>query len=604
MKINSPISASVIVKPSEINQESVGLFKDGQTILAKVVRSTTEEVVLDVSGHTIQAKLEGTAPTAGSVALFGVRFLENGRIELQIQANVQESRALSAKFFGNQLLANVLREQGLAVTSQNLRLLNQILSDCQMKYDLMPEPKLAAFLMANDLPVTAGTLLFSWLQQDGRVRDHLWNLLARSGLLDSGSMARLGDSPEMLRQFFQQLRLESSEADSEASGLLHALKRDIPENPAVSTGQNALAQEGGPGRNSFQSGPGTARVGEGLSQLINLLSRWNTASDASNEVSLLERLTALSAQSLSGLSQLAEGALVKLGLSGNGQLQLDVLAPGDLKQDLTSQALLTALRNEGLAETPANLKQLEEIITGFQKDDQLILILDPGLAAMIMAQTIGRGGNSPSHPAADHVQALVKVLLNLGEAPGESADIGLSPRPSASLPTNAMTTQTAGDDFSRESSAGKAMSRSEVLQNSEKIVELLTNGMSWKTIRDQSPAADGRWGALPFLVQDSQGLIRECVIHWQEEQGKGDQTDREQTVRLVIPTENLGDIELQLKIGALGTRIHFKVKSEAIKDYLLERESELHQATGCEAQIRVETAAQSGTSRGTLDLWL
>lgn len=605
VKINPSTPSSVLIQPGEINRDSAILFKDGQTILAKVVHSSPEEVVLDVGGHTVQAKVEGTAPATGAVVLFGVRFVENGRIELQIQANAEEGLAANPDLFGSQLLVAALRERGFAVTSENLRLLNQILSDCQMKYNLSPEPKLAAFLMAHDLPVTSGTFLLSWLQQDGRVRDHLWNLLERSGLLDSQFMAKLGDSPETLLKFLDQLRAGNGGEFTETDGLLRAFKRDLLDNLVSSAATGFSFQESLQVQPRSQPQGVNVQTGELLSELLKLASQLKTEVAASGFLGMDRMAATVGGESVSGqISPQASGGpsdgMANLVLSETGQLKMETLAPESQSEMLTRQTLLTALREQGLTETPANLRLLEQIVSHFQIKYQLTL--DPGLAALLMAQTIGREGNEASHPASDHAQALVKVLLGLGTAPSEVLE-GETPSRPAENPLMSGPAPTLRDTPSQEAMTGRT-GRPEVLQNAEKIMELLTNGMSWRTIRDQSATPDERWGALPFLIQDSQGLIRECVIHWQDQQASADRGEREQTVRLVIPTENLGDIALELKIGSAGTRIHFKVKSEAIKDYLLEREAELQQATGCEAQIRVETGDHGGTSRGALELWM
>jgi len=180
--------------PSQLQHQ----WKDGQRIVAKIIRATAAEVLLNMGGETVRAKVDGKPPEAGSVFVFRVRVADGQRIELKPLANLSEGRALEGFFPKDHVLAHVLKEQGLSADKENLVALNRLLSELQLKLPLTPELKVAAFMLARGLPPSLGGYLLAWLHQDKRLRENLWNQLNAMGLLDKSAALNPEGDPDTL----------------------------------------------------------------------------------------------------------------------------------------------------------------------------------------------------------------------------------------------------------------------------------------------------------------------------------------------------------------------------------------------------------------------
>jgi hypothetical protein len=164
-------------------------LKDGQKIIGRLVESGPGEVLLQLAGKIVAAKLEGEPIPRGALVLLGVSIQQGDRIELKVVEN------LTQPFEGSEdprlpvsagdprfrtLISAALKEFGLNDSAQNIEKLINVIKEFESQYQQLLAPKVFTFLLGKNWPVTPGTVLFSWLYQDRNLRNLLWNLLDRS----------------------------------------------------------------------------------------------------------------------------------------------------------------------------------------------------------------------------------------------------------------------------------------------------------------------------------------------------------------------------------------------------------------------------------------
>lgn len=222
MRINGP---GVLIQQQNLSPEILHQLKDGQKIVAKIISVTNTDVLLQAGGDQIRAKAEGDLPAVGSVFIFGVRMAEQQRIELKPLANLSEGRMMDGFFPEDHVLANVLKEQGLPVTKDNLDTLSRLLSDLHLKSQITPDLKVAAFMVARGLPPSVGAYLIAWLHLDKKLKENLWNKLDEMGLVNKSAVFQLEQDPEELMKALLRFWKESQSSPetngfAKAAGLL------------------------------------------------------------------------------------------------------------------------------------------------------------------------------------------------------------------------------------------------------------------------------------------------------------------------------------------------------------------------------------------------
>jgi hypothetical protein len=164
-------------------------LKDGQKIIGRIVGSGQGEVLLQLAGKTVVAKLEGEPVPQGSLLLLGVSLPQGDRIELKVMENLSQpagggtdirlpDSAGDPQF--RALISAALKEFGLNDSASNIEKVVSVIKEFESQYQLLLAPKVFTFLLGKNWPVTPGTVLFSWLYQDEELRGVLWNLLNRS----------------------------------------------------------------------------------------------------------------------------------------------------------------------------------------------------------------------------------------------------------------------------------------------------------------------------------------------------------------------------------------------------------------------------------------
>jgi hypothetical protein len=113
---------------------------------------------------------------------------------------------------------------------------------------------------------------------------------------------------------------------------------------------------------------------------------------------------------------------------------------------------------------------------------------------------------------------------------------------------------------------------------------------------------------IPFLIQDSNRRLHQYSIKWQEERNSETGAKTGESLYLSIPTENLGEIHLNLRIGgAGGIRVNLKVGSEEVRKYLLCHTEDLKKTLGQDSTIITVSTGQNqviGSEISGLDVWM
>ena len=109
----------------------------------------------------------------------------------------------------------------------------------------------------------------------------------------------------------------------------------------------------------------------------------------------------------------------------------------------------------------------------------------------------------------------------------------------------------------------------------EKIQSILDQNININKAILRETAVSGSSNLIPLLVNDSQSTIHECMVQWKEEKSSTNSAANDQVVYMSIPTDNMGNINLALRIGTGSTRIDLHVNSEAIRKYFMQHTAEL-----------------------------
>jgi hypothetical protein len=108
---------------------------------------------------------------------------------------------------------------------------------------------------------------------------------------------------------------------------------------------------------------------------------------------------------------------------------------------------------------------------------------------------------------------------------------------------------------------------------------------------------------VPLLIQTAAALVTELRLKWSAKPKQSADPECEELIRMVIPTENMGDILLTVLLSSKKTQINLKVASPAVQEYLTQNLAELHSLMDEPIYIAVGvTPANAGEAK--VDLWM
>jgi hypothetical protein len=440
-------------------------LKDGQKIIGRIIGFEQGEVLLQLAGKTIAAKLEGEPAPQGSLVLFGVSILQAERIELKVIGNLSQPDESGENTQApasaddpriKSLISAALKEFGLTDSPQNIEKIFSSLKAFESKYQQLLDPKVFSFLMEKNLPVTPGTVLFSWLYQDKELRNVLWNLLNRSPWVR--------DNPALLPKIVD-------------------LKGEFP---------------------VFQ-GPG-----------------FNPESE------LLSPDEPITVQTGKEVGSGSESPTVP---SGSGQTET--------KDSSKSSASSPPSPNPAI---PGQAKLQPEPLLPLKTHPQ-----DAFKTGILRPSQVSSEGQELQNP-------------------GNKSDYGLA--------------------------------------EIEKFKTVLEQSLRLEQAGNEKNQINGGETIIPFLVRTPENTLREYIVKWNEKSSHTDRGEKLESVRVIIPTENMGDITLQMLVSSKKVRIGLKVTSDPVKNHITQNLGELKAAVGHAAQIAVTTVVTKSGTEGGMDLWM
>lgn len=241
-------------------------LKDGQQLSARVVSVDSQNALFNIRGEQVSLKLpENPLPlTPGTTVVFEVKQNSEGQLELHPlptttansenapQAAATASTTVADSGSASEMTGNVvdtlpsfetvgtdtaattntaakgqpvmhqaLESSGLMPTAENLKSLENLMSRLQLEQGIIATPKTAAFMIAKELPPTSGGYLLGWLQSNEPVREQMWNLFERAGMLNGQEIPQMNQESEQLAELISKAFINDNEAvKAELSKLL------------------------------------------------------------------------------------------------------------------------------------------------------------------------------------------------------------------------------------------------------------------------------------------------------------------------------------------------------------------------------------------------
>lgn len=116
----------------------------------------------------------------------------------------------------------------------------------------------------------------------------------------------------------------------------------------------------------------------------------------------------------------------------------------------------------------------------------------------------------------------------------------------------------------------------QVLQNNTELVHIKLSGDSHNA------------NVIPLLVRDLYGELHEILLEWKEKKsGPAENEKPPQWLQMIVPTENLGEVHVTLKISEEQIKANLKVDSAGIRQYLSEFSGELTRELGLNTAVSI-----------------
>lgn len=145
----------------------------------------------------------------------------------------------------------------------------------------------------------------------------------------------------------------------------------------------------------------------------------------------------------------------------------------------------------------------------------------------------------------------------------------------------------------------------------QKIAAVLEQQLTLsKSIPTNESASNPNY-SIPFLINDPHGL-REFLVKWRQESNHPKKEKGGQLIFISVPTANMGEIALSLRVTDAGVGVNLKVNTHEIRQYLVNHIAELKEAinpgNGSRPNAAIvvglkEIEATSGTNMG-FELWM
>ncbi len=201
MKLFGPNLVSTVGQVRQFNELNL---KNGQNVVGKIISLDQNEAILELAGHTIQAKIECEPPVIGTNQTFSVSYDAEGRLILKLIKNssvmttdnqTNNNNIDSLKNLGNsesislqKEIASALMKDNLPVTPEYMTKIARYMQEFQSRYQQPVEPEVFSFMIARKWPMTSGTVLAAWINQEPEVRDLLRRKLQEISLKEDRAL--------------------------------------------------------------------------------------------------------------------------------------------------------------------------------------------------------------------------------------------------------------------------------------------------------------------------------------------------------------------------------------------------------------------------------
>lgn len=512
-----------------------------EVIVARVLQSIANIVELSFGGKILQAKVDGTPPDPG-LWLFAVKFDNQRQLielkpvqELPATINPSNDTISALKAYKYNSLADLLINEEVKPLPENIQKFVQVMEKFHKEYGVYPHPKAITLLMARQLPISSGTIVLAWLAQDDKLREQLWSRLSQNDLsIKKHVVATTQDDAKTL--VVKLLKLGANQLFDEVfkeNSVLNDLRKNFisPKNMqavpktltpvSTATQPQTVHETTIPNPTSLTPQAPIARQADGNTVAGEILPTLKTTVPAPNN------------RTVPGepLVKLDHEILVKNSLT----TLLQALQPeGETSEPQPTQISRFAKLTE---EVPEELKT-----TAAAQMPKPLEQPDPLAQAKLSEQTL------PTH------QQINKKL------PSQLQDEPVL----ANTLSNAVGEETVQQ---RETVETKV--------NKEQLFFLLKESIGLVKNSNQE-SNTFNLNIVPFVMVDARKQVHESLIEWQEKkQLIAGREVTEQKIRMVIPTENLGEIGLLLITQGSNAKIQFEVRSEPIRQWLSARCQEL-----------------------------
>jgi hypothetical protein len=114
----------------------------------------------------------------------------------------------------------------------------------------------------------------------------------------------------------------------------------------------------------------------------------------------------------------------------------------------------------------------------------------------------------------------------------------------------------------------------------QKIAAVLEQQITFARSLPANESVSNSSHSIPWLIHDSQNGLRELPVKWREEWNESRDGHSNLLIYLAIPTENMGDINLSIRVTEGSTRIKMRVGNDEVRNYLQKHITELKEAVG------------------------
>lgn len=522
-----------------------------EVIVARVLQSIANIAELSFGGKIFQARVDGAPPDPG-LWLFKVKFDNQRQLielkpvqELPAATNPTNETIAALKAFNYNSIADLLINEEIKPLPENIQKFVQVMEQFRKEYGVYPHPKAITLLMARQLPISSGTIVLAWLAQDDKLRDQLWSRLSKNDVfIRKQLVATAQDDAKTL--IAKLLKLGNNQSFNEVFK-----ENNVP--------NDLLKNYVTPKNMQADPKPLTQVPTETQPQTVNETTTSNPTSTVPKSPVNPANTPQTPVTRQTDSNAVADKILPTLKTTVPPQNTTTVLegTKANLADEIFSTnpltTLLQALQPEGETSEPqptqiTHCAKLTEEVPGESKTASAAQMPKPTANPDPLVQS-----KLTKQPLTTHQPVNQKLSTGLQDEP-----VIVNTTPNTPAEETVLNRETV-----------------ETKTNKEQLFFLLKESIGLVKNSNQE-SNTFHLNIVPFVMVDARNQVHESLIEWQEKkQLIAGREVTEQKIRMVIPTENLGEIGLLLITQGSKAKIQFEVRSEPIRRWLSDRCQEL-----------------------------